>query len=178
YDASRAADAQGWVDATLARFGRIDAVVANAGIFREVTIDAGAEADLDAMWEINTRAPWRLVRAAWPALAASGTGRVVAVASMSGRRVKNARMTGYAMSKFALVALVEGIRHSGWAHGIRATAICPGYVAIDMSADVRALPPDAMTQPTTVAELVATAIALPNTASLPEIAVNCVLEPR
>jgi NAD(P)-dependent dehydrogenase (short-subunit alcohol dehydrogenase family) len=160
----------------MARFGRIDAVVANAGIGLDSDVETGSEADLDVMWDVNVKGPWRLIQAAFPHLKASGAGRVVAVASMSGKRVKSAPMTGYSMSKFALVALIRGVRHSGWAHGLRATAICPGYVATDMSADAD-FPTAAMTPPDTIAALAALAIGLPNEATMPELAVNCVLEP-
>jgi NAD(P)-dependent dehydrogenase (short-subunit alcohol dehydrogenase family) len=176
YEAREAKSAQDWVAATLARFGRIDAVVANAGIAFDANIETGSESDLDAMWDVNVKGPWRLIQAAFPQLKASGAGRVVAVASMSGKRVKSATITGYAMSKFALVALVRGVRHSGWAHGLRATAICPGYVATDMTADAD-FPAASMTSPDTIAELAALAIGLPNEATMPELAVNCVLEP-
>jgi NAD(P)-dependent dehydrogenase (short-subunit alcohol dehydrogenase family) len=176
YEARAAESAQAWVAATLARFGRIDAVVANAGIGLFGDIETGTEADLDAMWDVNVKGPWRLIRAAFPHLKAAGAGRIVAVASMSGTRVKGATMTGYAMSKFALVALIRGVRHSGWAHGIRATAICPGYVATDMTADAD-FPAASMTSPETIAALASLAIGLPNEATMPELAVNCVLEP-
>ncbi len=177
YEAADARTAQAWVDATANRFGRIDAVVANAGIYRDADVEAGREADLDAMWDVNVKGPWRLIQAAFPHLRRSSAGRVVAIASMSGKRLKTARMTGYAMSKFALMALIHGVRHSGWPHGIRATAICPGYVATDMTSDVDTLPRTAMTPPATIAGLVSMAIGLPNEATMPELAVNCVLEP-
>ena len=176
YDARAAKSAQDWVAATIARFGRIDAVVANAGIALDADIETGTEADLDAMWDVNAKGPWRLIHAAFPHLKATGAGRIVGIASMSGKRVKGATMTGYAMSKFALVALIRGVRHSGWPHGIRATAICPGYVATDMTADAN-FPSASMTPPETIATLAALAIALPNEATMPELAVNCVLEP-
>jgi NAD(P)-dependent dehydrogenase (short-subunit alcohol dehydrogenase family) len=176
YEARAAKSAQDWVAATLARFGRIDAVVANAGIGLDADIETGTEADLDAMWDVNVKGPWRLIQAAFPHLKATGVGRVVGIASMSGKRVKSATMTGYSMSKFALVALIRGVRHSGWPHGIRATAICPGYVATDMTADAN-FPAAAMTSPDTIAALASLAIGLPNEATMPELAVNCVLEP-
>jgi NAD(P)-dependent dehydrogenase (short-subunit alcohol dehydrogenase family) len=177
YEAGDAKTALAWVDATVGRFGRIDAVVANAGIYLDADVESGSEADLDAMWDVNVKGPWRLIQAAIPHLKRSGAGRVVAIASMSGKRLKSAQMTGYAMSKFALMALIHGVRHSGWPHGIRATAICPGYVATDMTSDVVALPLTAMTPPSTIAALASMAIGLPNEATMPELAVNCVLEP-
>jgi NAD(P)-dependent dehydrogenase (short-subunit alcohol dehydrogenase family) len=176
YEARAAKSAQDWVAATLARFGRIDALIANAGIAHDADIETGTEADLDVMWDVNAKGPWRLIQAAFPHLKATGAGRIVGIASMSGKRVKGATMTGYAMSKFALVALIRGVRHSGWPHGIRATAICPGYVATDMTADA-SFPTASMTPPETIASLAALAIGLPNEATMPELAVNCVLEP-
>ena len=80
------------------------------------------------------------------------------------------------MSKFATMALSHAVRHGGWEHGIRSTAICPGYVATDMTADVTALPAEKMIQPGAIAALVATVLSLPNSASVAEIPVNCRLE--
>jgi NAD(P)-dependent dehydrogenase (short-subunit alcohol dehydrogenase family) len=127
------------------------------------------------MWEVNVKGPLRTIRAALPHLKASGSGRVVTVASLSGKRIKN-RNAGYAMSKFAAVALTHAVRELGWEHGIRATALCPGFVATDMTAKVTSFPRDAMIRPQDLAELVATVIALPNTASVAELLVNCQYE--
>ncbi|MGH6933835.1 MAG: SDR family NAD(P)-dependent oxidoreductase [Dongiaceae bacterium] len=177
YEARNPQIARDWVRATHECFGRIDAVVANAGIMRPFTVEDGGEADLDAMWEVNAKAPWRLINAAFPYLKASGTGRVITIASMLGKRVKSARTTGYPMSKFAAMALTHGVRHSGWKHGIRATAICPGFVRTGMTVNTLDPAPDEMTQPESVATLVATVLALPNTAALPDLSFNCVMEP-
>jgi len=59
---------------------------------------------------------------------------------------------------------------------VRATAICPSFVATDMTAEVTAVPRGAMIQPADLAELVATALALPNNAVVAEMLVNCRLE--
>jgi NAD(P)-dependent dehydrogenase (short-subunit alcohol dehydrogenase family) len=166
-----------WVAATLERFGRIDAVVNNAGISPMVALDEPGEDEtaLDAMWEINVKAPLRVIRAALPHLKASGSGRVVNVVSLSGKRVKS-RNTGYTMSKFALIALTHAVRQIGWEHGIRATALCPGMVDTDMTANVTLLPRHEMIPPAALAELVATVLRLPNNAAVAELLVNCRLE--
>src|SRR5690606_41521504 len=78
-------------------------------------------------------APRRLAKAAWEALAASGRGRVIILASLSGKRVKSAAAGSYSLSKFAAVALAHALRHAGFDKGIRATAVCPGFVATDMA---------------------------------------------
>jgi NAD(P)-dependent dehydrogenase (short-subunit alcohol dehydrogenase family) len=176
YDASERQSAAAWVAATAKRFGRIDALVNNAGIGTNFTVEDEDESALDEMWTVNTKGPLRLIRAAFPLLKAAGAGRVVNIVSLSGKRVAGEALTGYSMSKFATMALTHAVRYSGWEHGIRATAICPGYVATDMTADVTALPPEKMIQPGAIAALVSTVLSLPNSASVAEIPVNCRLE--
>jgi NAD(P)-dependent dehydrogenase (short-subunit alcohol dehydrogenase family) len=177
YEARQPRSAARWVDETVARFGRLDGLVNNAGIYRAVDLESGDEADLDALWEVNAKAPFRLMRAAFPHLKTAGSGRIVNIASLSGKRVKSARVAGYAMSKFALVALTHAARFSGWPHGIRTSAVCPGFVATDMARMLAGLPDSAMTQPADVARLVALLLALPNNASVSELLVNHELEP-
>jgi NAD(P)-dependent dehydrogenase (short-subunit alcohol dehydrogenase family) len=114
----------------------------------------------------------RVIRAAWPHLVAAGDGRVVNVASLSGKRVKNDNL-GYAMSKFAVMALTQEVRRLGWEHGIRATAVCPGFVDTDMTAYVTTYPREQMSRPEDLAALIATVLHLPATASVAELLVNC-----
>ena len=177
YEALDADAAQHWVDATKKRFGRIDVLINNAGILASVSAEVGDESELDLMWDVNARGPFRMIRAAWPHLKASGSGRIVNVASLSGLRVKSPAATGYSMSKLALVALTNGIRLEGWPHGIRAAALCPGFVATDMSDGWAGVPAETMVQPDTIARMTAFLIALPNEASVASWAVNCQPEP-
>ncbi|GBR11283.1 SDR family NAD(P)-dependent oxidoreductase [Gluconobacter frateurii] len=171
YDAGSLEAASGWVQATVQHFGRIDAVVNIAGINPRVTVEHGDEEKLDQMWRVNVKGPLRLVRAALPHLKSSGTGRVINLASLAGKRVGT--NVGYAMTKFALVALTHGIRQEFWNDGIRACAVCPGYVATDMTAHETEVAAPDMTQPEDLAEIVETVLRLPNSASLSEILVNC-----
>lgn len=164
-----------WVAATLARFGRLDVLVNSAGILRSVPLEDGSEDALDELLEINVKAPFRLIQAALPHLKRSGEGRVVTLVSLSGKRVRNLN-AGYQMSKFALLALSHAVRRAGWQHGIRATAICPGWVRTDMAAGAGAAAPPAMTDPEELAELILTIIGLSNTAAIAELAVNCMYE--
>lgn len=176
YDALDLGLAKTWVAGTLERFGRIDGLVNNAGIAKPpFTIDDEDETVLDRMISVNIKGPLRLIRLAMPHLIKSGAGRVVNVASLSGKRVKNPNV-GYAMTKFALIALTHAVRRQGWDHGVRATAICPSFVRTDLTADVQAVAPEDMIQPADLAELVATALSLPNNAVVAEMLVNCRLE--
>ena len=172
FDATDRASHQAWLDATLDRFGRLDGLVNNAGIADRFTLEHGDEADLDALLAVNVKAPLFLTRACLPHLRTSGAGRIVNVASLSGKRVRNDNI-GYAMTKYALMALTHGTRRIGWEDGVRATALCPGFVATDLTAGVQTIERDAMIAPVDLAVLAETVIALPNTASVAEMLVNC-----
>ena len=176
YEARDRAAAAAWVAATAKRFGRIDGLVCNAGVMHNFAIEDEQEALLDEMWEVNAKGPLRLIRAAFPHLKAAGSGRVISIVSLSGKRVAGSWFAGYCMSKYAAAALNHAVRFSGWEHGIRATAICPGYVATDMTATVPNIEPEEMIHPAAIAHLVAVVLTLPNPTSIVEIPVNCRLE--
>lgn len=175
YDAGDAASPISWVKATLARWGGVDAVVNAAGINPRVRVSDEGEEELEEMWRINVKGPLRVVRAALPHLAVCGHGRVVNLGSLSGKRVGS--NIGYAMTKFAVVALTHGIRREGRAAGIRATVVCPGYVATDMTLNDDEIPRHEMSQPGDIARLVETVLMLPNNASVSELLVHCQFEP-
>ena len=172
HEATDLDSARRWVETTIERFGGIDVLVNSAGIVDRTGLESMDEDVLDEMWAVNVKGPLRLTRLALPHLRRSGTGRVINMASMSAKRVKGDALPGYSMTKFALLALSHAVRQVGWDDGIRVTALCPGPVATDM------MDPDdeTITQPTDVADLVATLIGLPNTASVSELLITCRLE--
>ncbi len=176
FEATEPASATAWVEATVDRFGRIDAIVNNAGIMIPKTVIDSDEAELDAVLDVNVKGPWRLARAAWPYLAASGQGRIVTIVSLSGKRVKTARSGLYSVSKFAALGLAHALRHAGWEAGVRSTAICPGFVATDMAKGLTDTDPKAMTQAGDVARIIGLVLDLPNTASIVEVPINCSIE--
>ncbi len=176
YDAADWAVQAAWVDATVARFGRIDALINNAGISVDVTLRDADEPALDAIWAVNCKAPLNMIRCALPHLEAGGAGRIVNIASLSGKRIANDNVA-YGMTKFAVMALTHAARRIGWDKGVRATAICPSFVRTDMTADVVKVAREDMIDPADLAELAATVIALPNSAAVAELLVNCRLEP-
>ncbi|MFV1876146.1 SDR family NAD(P)-dependent oxidoreductase [Nioella sp.] len=173
FDASDPAAAQAWVDATVARHGQLNALVNNAGILRMVDFDQGSEDDLDDMWAVNVKAPFRLIRAAMPHLKACGQGRVVNIASTDAKRFRQGTSIGYSMTKHALHVLTQATRAAGYDDGVRATALCPGAIDTDLIANIPGVTPkpDRLT-PETVAGLVTMLLALPNQASVPELIAN------
>lgn len=175
FDAYDAPTAAAWVDETVARFGRIDALVNNAGNGEQVHLMDDDDEALDRLWAVNVKAPLRMTRLCMPHLEKTGCGRIVNVVSLSGKRVRNA-FVGYNMTKFAAMGLTHTTRHVAWDKGVRATAICPSFVRTEMSAYTNKVSPEDMIQPETMADLVRTAIELPNNAAMAEMLVNCRLE--
>lgn len=177
FDATLSDTGGAWVDATAARFGRIDALVNNAGILRMVDFEQGTEQDLDDLWAVNVKAPFRLIRAALPHLRATGAGRVINIASTDAKRFRAGTSVGYAMTKHALLAMTQAVRAAAWDDGVRATALCPGAIDTELIADLPGVTPkpDRLT-PETVAGIVAFLLTLPNQASVPEFIANTRLE--
>jgi NADP-dependent 3-hydroxy acid dehydrogenase YdfG len=175
WEAKDRATSAAWTGATLARFGRIDAVLANAGLSLPAGLEDEDESPYDEMWEVNFKGPRRLIRAVLPSLRAAGTGRVVVLASLSGKRVLSDSL-GYPASKFAAVALTHAVRQAGWSDGVRATAVCPGMVDTEMVAG-KPVPAGAFKiEPEAIARSVAYLLSLPNNASVAELLINGRLE--
>ncbi|NTI46524.1 SDR family NAD(P)-dependent oxidoreductase (plasmid) [Agrobacterium tumefaciens] len=175
YDAYDPASAESWVSSAVDRFGRIDALVNNAGLGEQVSLMDDNDEALDRLWAVNVKGPLRMTRLCMPHLEASLSGRIVNLASMSGKRVRNS-FVGYNMTKFAVMGLTHTTRHVAWEKGVRATAICPSFVRTEMSSYTNKVSPDDMIEPDTLASLVRTAIELPNNAAMAEMLVNCRLE--
>jgi 3-hydroxybutyrate dehydrogenase len=115
------------VEAALERFGRLDAVVANAGFQHVAPIAEFPEERWDALLAVLLTSPFLLARYAWEALGASGDGRFLAIASVHGL-VASPFKAGYVAAKHGLLGLVKVLALEGAEHGISASAICPAYV--------------------------------------------------
>ena len=174
YDAVDKETHKAWVDTTAERYGRIDGLVNNAGIMQPVSVDDGEfnEKGLDLMWSVNVKAPLSMTCLALPHLRKCGSGRVVNVASLAGKAVFG-NGVGYSMTKFAAVAISHATRQGGWADGVSCTALCPGYVATDLTSSIESVALEDMISADDLAELVNTVISLSNTASVAELIVNC-----
>ncbi|HET6683985.1 MAG TPA: 3-hydroxybutyrate dehydrogenase [Gaiella sp.] len=115
------------VTAALERFGRLDAIVPNAGFQHVSRVEEFDEDRWDALLALLLTSPFLLARYAWPALRASGNGRVVVVASVHGL-VASPFKAGYVSAKHGVLGLVKTLALEGAADNIRASAVCPGYV--------------------------------------------------
>lgn len=176
YDAERPDTATAWTQATLARFGRLDGLVNNAGVYVSARIEDGDEADFDRLWRVNVKGPLKLIQLVMPHMKNAGHGRIINLISLAGKRVPSDDSAGYAMSKHAALALHHATRRAGWDYGVRATAVCPGLVATDMVAWAK-VPSHEMIQPADLAEVIVTVMELPDHAVVAELMVNCRFEP-
>jgi 3-hydroxybutyrate dehydrogenase len=115
------------VDSTLERFGRLDAVVANAGFQHVAPVEEFPEETWDALIAVLLTSPFLLAKYAWPALRESGEGRFVAIASAHSLTASPFK-AGYVAAKHGVLGLVKTLALEGAAHGITASAVCPAYV--------------------------------------------------
>jgi 3-hydroxybutyrate dehydrogenase len=116
------------VDAALERFdGQLDAVVANAGFQHVAPVRDFPEEQWDKLQALLLRSPFLLAKYAWDALAASGDGRFLVVASVHGL-VASPFKAGYVAAKHGVLGLVKVLALEGAEVGISASAICPAYV--------------------------------------------------
>jgi NAD(P)-dependent dehydrogenase (short-subunit alcohol dehydrogenase family) len=107
------------------RFGQLDVLVNNAGDSKQRDLDDVPDEDWRHAWELNVMAPLRAMRAAVPAMAERGWGRIVNVCSTSGKR-PSANMPEYSVAKAAELSLSRLFADRYAATGVLVNAICPG----------------------------------------------------
>ncbi|WP_284748834.1 SDR family NAD(P)-dependent oxidoreductase [Amycolatopsis sp. RTGN1] len=130
-DASVRADAEQAIAEIVGRYGRLDVVVANAGGHGLSSVaDTG-----DDEWELalrsNLSSAFVLCRAALPALVGTG-GQIVVVSSLAGL-FAGPNVAGYTVAKHALIGLTRSIARDFGPRGVRANAVCPGWVRTPMA---------------------------------------------
>jgi NAD(P)-dependent dehydrogenase (short-subunit alcohol dehydrogenase family) len=124
------------VQAAIARFGRIDILVNNAGIHCEKIGEASTVEQFTQCLDVNLLGVWRVTQALVPHFKAHGTGRIVNVASINGRKPW-ADTPGYSASKAAVINLTQSLAMQLGAANINVNAVCPGGIMTAM-ADVLA----------------------------------------
>ena len=115
------------VERAVASFGGLDTIVANAGFQHVAPIAEFDEDRWDALLALLLTSPFLLARYGWPALAESGRGRFVAIASAHALAASPYK-AGYVSAKHGVLGLVRTLALEGADQGITATAVCPGFV--------------------------------------------------
>ncbi len=130
-DVSNAAEVRAMVDDAIARAGRIDAVVNNAGILITATVEALPEQHWDQVMDVNAKGTFLVVQALLPHMRAAGYGRIVNIASIGGKHGAP-EQAHYSASKAAIMGFTRVLAQEVGQFGITANCVCPGIIVTDM----------------------------------------------
>ena len=131
-DVRNPADLEAIVGETVDRFGRLDILVANAGVGAYGPFLELSREHLEEMIDVNVKGTLYAVRAALPHLIESGEADLVTIASEAGRRGLPLEAV-YCASKFAQVGFTRAMDHELREQGVRGTNICSGGVATEFA---------------------------------------------
>jgi len=133
-DVSRHQDNKKLVDQTVARLGRLDIVVANAGIWNQedLPIEKMTEKQWDDMMRINLKSVYSVIHFSVPHMIKQKSGRIIPISSTAGQRGESLH-THYGASKGAIISLTKGLSTELARHNILVNCVAPGWVATDMS---------------------------------------------
>ena len=135
---SRTSDAKKMVDAAVRLFGRIDILVANAGIWNaeSLPIDQMTEKQWDEMMAVNLKGVYAIIHHAVPVMRRQKSGRIIAVSSTAGQRGESFH-THYGASKGGVISLVKGLSTELARENILVNCVAPGWVDTDMCIPVK-----------------------------------------
>ncbi len=136
-DVSKMDDAKKLLSLAVRRFGRLDVLVANAGIWNATPapIAKMTEKEWDEMMDINLKGVYSVIHHAVPHLVRQGAGRIIVVSSTAGQRGE-AFHTHYGASKGGVISLVKGLSTELAPHHILVNCVAPGWVRTDMCTPV------------------------------------------
>ncbi|HEV2905239.1 MAG TPA: SDR family NAD(P)-dependent oxidoreductase, partial [Pyrinomonadaceae bacterium] len=138
-DVSHSGDSQRLIDATVHKFGRVDFLVCNAGVWEGGAIDQMSEEVWNRTIDLNLKGTWAACRAAVPRMKENGFGRIVIVSSTAGQRGE-ASVSNYAASKGGQISFTKSLAAELGPFGINVNCVAPGWVDTDMCADAFARP--------------------------------------
>lgn len=137
------------------KYGRLDALVNNAGIGIGGAIEDAETKKLDIQLDVNLRAVYLMTRECIPLLkeagAEHGKALLLNTSSIAGKYGQG-WLAAYSATKFAVVGLTQASHRELSEHGIQCTAICPGFVDTAMTDWVEGVPSEEMIQPEDIAE--------------------------
>jgi NADP-dependent 3-hydroxy acid dehydrogenase YdfG len=176
-DVTQPEDLRQLVALAVDRFGRLDALVSNAGVATVAPLADGSLADWDRMIDVNLRGVLHGIAAALPVFAGQGSGHFVTVTSTAAAKWVPGQGV-YAASKAGVRALCEVLRQET-GPDIRATMVCPGATATEFVTDQQAREQMAAIAmaPEAVAEAIAYALEQPENVNVGEIVVRSAAQP-
>ncbi|MBV2366976.1 SDR family oxidoreductase [Streptomonospora nanhaiensis] len=130
-DVTDRADTAAFVEAARARHGRVDALVANAGVMPLSRLDSLLVEEWDRMIDVNVRGLLHGIAAALPVFTAQGGGHFVTIASVGAHEVVPTSAV-YSATKYAAWAITEGLRQES-DPSVRVTTVSPGVVESELA---------------------------------------------
>lgn len=124
-DVTDAAQVKSAIEGIIEKEGRLDVLVNNAGYYGGGITETFTESDLENMFDVNVKGPWRTMKSALPQMRKQGDGLIINISSGLGR-FSAPFMTVYNSTKFALEGLTEGIHYEVRPLGVDAVIIQPG----------------------------------------------------
>ena len=133
-DVSRHADNKKLVDHAIARLGRLDIVVANAGVWNveDLPIEKMTEKQWDDMIQTNLTSVYSVIHFSVPQMIKQKGGKIIPISSTAGQRGESFH-THYGASKGGIISLTKGLATELARHNILVNCVAPGWVATDMS---------------------------------------------
>src|SRR4030088_755567 len=133
-DVGKHADNKKLVDHCIARLGRLDILVANAGVWNQedAPIEKMTEKQWDDMIRINLKSVYSILHFAVPQMIKQKSGRIIPISSTAGQRGESFH-THYGASKGGILSLTKGLATELARHNILVNCVAPGWVATDMS---------------------------------------------
>ena len=133
-DVSSIAAVDKMVQRTVARFGSVDILVANAGIWKEAAIEKMTEREWDETLDVNLKSIYACCRAAANVMIERRRGTMILVSSTAGQRGEPFH-SHYAATKGAIIAMTKSLAAELGPRGIAVNCVAPGWVATDMTED-------------------------------------------
>jgi NADP-dependent 3-hydroxy acid dehydrogenase YdfG len=130
-DVTRREQVQRLIDAAKQTYGRIDVLVNNAGLMPQSPLDRLKVDEWERMIDVNLKGVLYGIAAALPYMKEQRAGHIINVSSIAGHKVRPGSSV-YAATKFAVLALSEGLRQEVKPYNIRTTVISPGAVATEL----------------------------------------------
>ena len=135
-DVGRAADCERMAAETIERFGGIDVLCANAGIFPDAKLEDMTEQDIDEIFATNVKGTMLSVKACMPALHQSGHGRVIVTSSITGPITGYPGWSHYGATKAAQLGFLRTAAIELAAKGVTINAVMPGNIATEGLAEL------------------------------------------
>ena len=117
--------------------GKVDILVNNAGVTRDGLLVTMKEEDYDLVLDINLKGAFHMIRACYRDFMRKRAGKIINIASVAGL-VGNAGQVNYAASKAGLIALSKSVAKELGGRGVCCNCIAPGFIATDMTKDIKA----------------------------------------